>query len=285
MATKFAKATKANKRLKMMLFGPAGVGKTTAAIQFPRPAVIDTEKGSVNDQYVDAINARGGGVIHTGDFDEMAASITNLIKEPEQYQTLIIDPFTVVYSDLLDKAAAKVGTDFGRHYGEADKRVRHLLRLLNRLDMNVVITCHSKIVYGENLTKLGNTFDGYKKLDFLFDLVIELEKRGKERVGIVRKSRIETFPDGDVFPFSYDAIADRYGREILERDAVAVELASHENVLELERLLGILNTPATVTEKWLDKADAETFAEMPQASIVACIEYLKAQVNKDQKVS
>jgi ribosomal protein S20 len=31
------------------------------------------------------------------------------------------------FSSAVDKAAKKVGTDFGRHYGEADKRMRHLL--------------------------------------------------------------------------------------------------------------------------------------------------------------
>ena len=31
------------KRLKMFMFGPAGVGKTTAAIQFPKSYIIDGE--------------------------------------------------------------------------------------------------------------------------------------------------------------------------------------------------------------------------------------------------
>jgi hypothetical protein len=35
-----------DKRLKAMFFGAAGVGKTTAAIQFPAPYLIDTERGA-----------------------------------------------------------------------------------------------------------------------------------------------------------------------------------------------------------------------------------------------
>jgi len=34
------------KRLKMFMFGPAGVGKTTAAIQFPNSYIIDAERGT-----------------------------------------------------------------------------------------------------------------------------------------------------------------------------------------------------------------------------------------------
>ena len=96
--------------------------------------------------------------------------------------------------------------------------------------MNVIITCHSKNGYGQDLSVLGQTYDGYKKLDYLFDLVFEIQKRGKERVGLIKKSRIESFPDGETFTFSYDEIATRYGREILERVAIAQELAEVEQV-------------------------------------------------------
>ena len=34
------------KRLKLFVYGPAGVGKTVAALQFPNSYLIDTEKGS-----------------------------------------------------------------------------------------------------------------------------------------------------------------------------------------------------------------------------------------------
>src|SRR6185503_5096019 len=134
----------------------------------------------------------------------------------------------LLYNDLLEKAERKVGSEFGRHYGEANKRMKQLLNLLLRLDMNVIITSHSKNEYGQNLAVLGQTFDCYKKLDYLFDLVFEIQKRGKERVGLIKKSRIESFPDGEQFPFSYDEIANRYGREVLERSAVAEVLATKE---------------------------------------------------------
>ena len=51
-----------------------------------------------------------------------------------------------------------------------------------------------------------------------------------ERVGVVRKTRIEAFPEGEVFPFCYQEIASRYGREVLERDSVAQELATPDQI-------------------------------------------------------
>jgi hypothetical protein len=278
MASKFVKPSKEEKRLKAMFYGPAGVGKTTAAIQFPRPALIDTEKGAVNDAYVDQLNKVGGVVMQTSDFGEMLDAVTGLVKDPGDIQTVIIDPITVVYNDLLAKAERKVGSEFGRHYGEADKHMKHLVNLLPRIDTNVIITCHAKNVYGDGMKIEGRTFDGYKKLDYLFDLVFEIDKRGQQRVGIVKKSRVAGFTDGEVFPFSYDTIADRYGRAIIERAGVGEVLATPEQVAEMERLTKLLKLPDETVDKWLDKAKAESFAEMPSDAAAKCIAFMLQQV-------
>jgi hypothetical protein len=128
------------------------------------------------------------------------------------------------------------------------------------------------------LSVLGQTFDCYKKLDYLFDFVFEIQKRGTNRVGLVKKSRIEAFPDTDTFTFSYDEIAQRYGRHILERDAVAQELASVEQVAEMMRLIDLLKVPVETYQKWLDKATSETWADMQKDSIQKCIDHLKAKI-------
>lgn len=266
------------KRLKALFYGGAGVGKTTAAISFPKPYLIDTEKGAENEQYVKLISDAGGVVFQTSDFNEMLEEVKNLISEKHDYKTLIIDPLTTVYNDLLDKAAVKVGTEFGKHYGEANKSMKHLLNLLIRLDMNVIITSHAKNEYGDNLKVLGTTYDCYKKLDYLFDLVFEIQKRGKDRVGIVKKSRIATFADGEQFPFSYSSIASKYGKEVLERDAVPVILATIEQVSELNRLIELFKVPEEIYRKWLDKAEAENLSEMSTENIQKCIDSLNKKL-------
>lgn len=281
MALRGVKPEAIQKRLKALFYGGAGAGKTTAAISFPAPYLIDTEKGAENEQYVKRLSDRGGVVFQTSDFDELVAEVTALLTEKHEFKTLIIDPLTTLYNDLLDKSAEKVGTEFGRHYGEANKKMKHLLNLLLRLDMNVIITSHAKNEYGQNLSVLGQTFDCYKKLDYLFDLVFEVQKRGKQRVGMVKKSRIESFPDGETFPFSYEEIAQRYGGDILERESVAESLATPEQADELKRLIDLLKVPSELVQKWLDKAKSETFEEMPESSILKCIEHLQSKIKGD----
>lgn len=271
------------KRLKVLLFGPAGVGKTTAAIQFPRPYLIDTERGAENDQYVKALKNAGGAYFSTTDPTELITEVTSLLSEKHDYQTVIIDPLTVIYNDLLDRAAADVGTDFGKHKGPADRTIKHMLNLLLRLDMNVIVTSHAKPKWErtkdakgkDTVIEAGQTFDCYGRLDYLFDLVFEIAKRGKDRVGIVRKTRIEAFPESEVFPFSYDEIANRYGRDILERSATPQQLATPEQVSELTALLAAVGLASDTIEKWMDKYKAETLAEMPAEPVQKYIEHLR----------
>ncbi len=283
MALRGKKPETIEKRLKALFYGIAGAGKTMASIQFPAPYLIDTEKGAENDQYIDILKKAGGAIFQTTDFEELISEIMSLLTEKHEYKTLIIDPLTTLYNDLLDKSAKKVGTEFGRHYGEANKSMKHLMTLLMRLDMNIIITSHAKNEYGNNLVVLGSTFDCYKKLDYLFDLVFEVQKRGKERVGLVKKSRIKSFPEGDIFPFGYDEIANRYGRHILEKETQTEDLASEIQIIEIQRLIELLKIPEETIAKWLDKAEASNFSEMNADKIQKCIDHLKTTITGEQQ--
>jgi hypothetical protein len=257
----------------MFMFGPAGVGKTTAAIQFPNSYIIDGERGTEN--YDKLITESGSVVYQTTDINEVVQEVKSLLTEKHDFRTLVIDPITPVYNDLLDKCEVQVGADFGRHYGAANKTMKRLANLIMNLDMNVIITAHAKTEYGQNLAKIGYTFDGWRQLDYWFDLVVELGKKGKRRMARVAKTRIETFPDEDVFEWSYDAIKKRYDASILEREAQQVALASGEQVRELTGLLNIVRLPEGLVDKWLSKAQVETWEDMPAETIVKCIEYVK----------
>src|SRR5579872_1423562 len=105
MALRGVKPKMLQKRLKALFYGSSGVGKTTAAISFPRPYLIDTERGAENEQYVRLIEKNGGAVFQTTDFDELIKEVKALLTTRHNYKTLIIDPLTTLYNDLLDKSA------------------------------------------------------------------------------------------------------------------------------------------------------------------------------------
>jgi hypothetical protein len=285
MALRGVKPKTVQKRLKALFFGQAGVGKTTAAIQFPSAYLIDTERGAENDQYVQHLENSGGLYFHTTDFDEMIREVMTLLTEKHDRQTLIIDPLTVPYNAELDKEAKRLaskedpsGTAFARHKQVPDRKVKHLLNLLLRLDMNVIITSHAKGEWKNGAPTGTDTFDCYGKLDYLFDLVFQIQKRGKERVGVVRKTRCQGFEEGEVFPFSYEEIALRYGRDVLERTATPEQIASAEQVADIRRLVEVLKVSSDTTDKWLDKAGAERWEEMPAEAIQKCIDHLNKTI-------
>jgi hypothetical protein len=261
------------KRLKLFMFGPAGVGKTTAAIQFPNSYIIDAERGTEN--YDKLITASGSSVFQTTDVNEVLQEVKSLLTEKHDFRTLVIDPITPIFNDLLDKCETQVGADFGRHYGAANKTMKRLANLIMNLDMNVIVTAHAKAEYGQNLAKIGYTFDGWKQLDYWFDLVVELGKKGKKRMARVAKTRIETFPDEDVFEWSYDAIKKRYDASILEREAQQVALATPDQVREIKELLHVVRLPEGLVDKWLSKAQVDTFEDMPAETLNKCIDYVK----------
>jgi len=272
---KFKTPSKTSKRLKFMLFGLPGVGKTTAAIQFPRPALIDTERGSENDQYVDIIRNAGGGVLSTTSFDEVVQQVRSLASEKHDYKTLIIDPITVLYDGLADMWEKRVGNSFSAHRAAAKRDFNRLNALLQTLDMNVVFTSHAKNEWLNGDMTGRMVYDGPKGVDYWMDLLIEVQRRGEERTAKVFKSRISSLPVDDEFKFSYDEIAHRYGRETLERGVVPIEFATEEQVNELESLIAKHSEGPALVGKLLKRAKCETFVDFTNDQIGKAIQWLK----------
>src|SRR3990167_357124 len=179
------------KRLKLLVYGPPGVGKTIAALQFPNSYIIDTEKGS--DFYFEIIKKNGSVLFQSVNPDEIREEIKELLTTKHEYKTLLIDPITQVYNAIQEKwtrifeknTNSKAGEiqDFGmRYWGKVKSEMKSMQRMILALDMNVIITSHQKDVYGANFSKIGTTFDSMRGDDYLFDLIFQIEKIGEKRI-------------------------------------------------------------------------------------------------------
>jgi len=265
------------KRLKLFMFGDAGVGKTTSACMLPSPYIIDGERGT--DNYADLITKAGGAVLQTTDMDEVINEVRLLRTEKHSYKTLVIDPITPLYYDLVEKCELRVGSEWGRHYGEANKVMRRLVNLLMDLDMNVIMTAHSKAVYGDEMKKTGITFDGWKRLDYIFDLVLELRKKTPtKRYASVVKTRINSFPDGDTFEWTYGAIAKRYDLKEIERKATVIELAIPEQIATISKLVTNITGGEELVAKWLKKVNVEIITDLTKVQATGIITALKKKI-------
>lgn len=279
--------TAAPSKPKMLIFGKPGVGKTWGSLDFPSCYYIDTEGGADLYHYTDKLKKAGG--VYMGpedgslDFPTVIEQFQALATEKHQFKTVILDSVTKLYNTAIANEAERLGDKnaFGADKKPAIAYMRRLVAWVNRMDMNVLFIAHSKSEWGNDgkgdRVEIGQTFDCWDKLEYELHLALEIIKQGPTRKARVRKSRLQGFPDADVFEWSYPKFSERYGKDIIEKTSENIVLATKEQVEEINRLLSIVNTPQATVDKWKAAAGAETFSEFTtdQASGV-----IKALTNK-----
>ena len=84
-----------------------------------------------------------------------------------------------------------------------------------------------------------------------------------------------------MFEWNYDAIADRYGREILEREAGTVQLATEDHVQRFKQLLGQLSD-TECKRLGIDRAltGVTDIADMLDERIVKGIELIESHLRQ-----
>lgn len=295
MALRAVKPELKSKRLKMLVYGPAGIGKTTAAIQFPQSYIFDSEKGS--SWYSETIGKVGSVVLDTSNVDIIREELEELLTTKHEYRTVIIDPITQVYNSCQEKWTrvferyAKTQKeaeiqDFGpRYWGRVKAEMKSIDRLLMSLDMNVIITSHQKDIYGPGMQKIGVGPDTKKGDEYLFDLVFELRKDAGKRMAVTIKERAEIgkskFPPE--FEWSYDNFLKFYGSETIEKVSSPVVLASEAEVKKLNDLLSIVHLEEGTVSKWLSKLDVDDFSQAKSDDVNKCIAFVQKKLSQIQE--
>lgn len=274
-------------KIKAVIYGKSGVGKTMLALEFPTPFYFDVEGGAKGPQYREILKKSGGGYMGTEEgtlsFDTLFDQMQALATEKHPYKTLIVDSLTKLFQTAIAQEAERLGDKdaFGASKKPAVAAMRRLLMWASRLDMNILFICHETaewgLVKGER-AEIGRMPDIWDKAVYDLDLAIEAQKRGPQRVAIVRKTRLLAFPDGETFPLKYDEFAARYGKESVEGDVASITLALPAQVEEVTKLLDLVKIPETDIEKWFSKAGVATFAEMTNDQIAAVINFLKKKI-------
>lgn len=118
------------KPLKLVIYGPEGIGKTTFASKFPWPVFIDTE-GSTNHMDVARFEP-------PRTWDAILEDVRSLVADPAGYQTLVLD--TADWAVRLCETAVcmregKKGIEdfgYGKGYVYAKEEFGKLLDLMER---------------------------------------------------------------------------------------------------------------------------------------------------------
>ena len=216
-------------RFKIMLEGPPGGGKSTAAIQVPDNYIIDMEKGT--SRYYKTIQKNRGKVVQTKDWRVVEDEIQCLATEKHPFKTVTLDPITVYWElvqELWDSKFVAAQTredllqDFGmRFWVKVKKQYRRLRKILMDLDMNVILIAHEIDKYSGQQV-VGTKPDSDKKDEFALDFTFRLVKENNKYVAYTLKQRIDigdqVFPDK--FIWSYDNLTKFYGKDALEKETL-----------------------------------------------------------------
>ncbi len=271
-------------KVKMLVAGNPGCGKTWFALDWPMPYLIDAEGGAVREQYQNKLKKVNGLYFGqgqgAGNFSDVIEEVKTLATTTHDRKTLIIDSFSHLYLEEAARAEEKIGNDFGRDKKEANKPTRQLMRWINKCDMNVILVAHNKAKWvrkGTEIFQEGNTFDGYSKLEYDLDLYIEILPGYKNF--IIKKSRIESLPQEQTMPLSYKNFAEIYGAEIIEADVKPANMASKKQIKQIKEMVEALNVMPEQVEKWWKKVDVEDWEEMTFEQIDSLIKNLNKKIN------
>lgn len=269
--------------LKCVIFGESGVGKTWLSLMFPKPYFIDTEGGAKLKHYQNRLEESDGAYFGpedgAGDFGTIIHEMHTLASEKHEFKTLVIDSLTKPYNTIISNEAERLGDKnaFAADKKPAIAKVRGLINAMDRLDMNTFIICHEKAKWagGEQAGWDENIWDG---LRYEIDLTLRIVRQAGKRFAIVCKSRLLGFPDGDRFEATYEEIVARYGKDYIEANSIPVELATIEQVKEVENLLAVLKVEDKEIDKWHLRAKADSFSEYRTEDLNKLIIYLKSKI-------
>jgi hypothetical protein len=131
-----------------LIYGAEGRGKTTLASKFPKPVALLLERGVPAGVTIDAIDG-------VTTYEHVIESLRELIKDPQGYQTLIIDTVDSLEPMLLADVCAKNNwrnietPSYGKGYVAADAEWQRFIRgvtaLRDKHNMTVVMVAHSTI--------------------------------------------------------------------------------------------------------------------------------------------
>jgi hypothetical protein len=214
-------------RLKCLVMGDAGTGKTITALSFPNPAVVDAEDGTLHYGKYKKFHR-----ISTNDITIIKSVIDELLADPQGFKTFVVDPFNMVYDALVNKIESRMKVKTGNpaytiqpiDYKFVKSEVRSFINKLLSLDMNIIVTTGVAVEYAKEgfMQATGKTKpEGPKAFDKPFDVVLELyfSEDGK-RMAKVRKDRTNSLPP--VFEYTYEPFVEYIGIEGLEREPILI---------------------------------------------------------------
>ncbi len=145
-----------NGAIKVCVYGPEGIGKSTFAAQFPEPIFIDTEGSTAHMDVARTPRPKS--------FTELQLQVDYFIQHSGELKTLVIDTGDWAERLNLEEICAQMqikgieDVAYGRGYtfaAEAFGRLLDKLETLKQKGVNIVINCHAMMRKFEQPDEMG----------------------------------------------------------------------------------------------------------------------------------
>jgi hypothetical protein len=277
---------------KMMLYGKPDTDKSKFACEFPASVYIDTEDGAVESEYVKSLNDSKslyfGKADGSQNLKEVIDQVKALIVAPGDRQSLVIDSVSKSLDVSDSEEQERMGDKddpFSSYKKAGVRQMRRLVSLLGQLDMNVLLVAHAKDKWegqGKERKLVGTTFDAWAKLGHEMNLQCESQRVGAVTFMRVFRSKYACLIRGQEIPMSYEAFAKAYGKDVMERKAEGLVLATKDQVEEILKMTGILKTEQDELDSWLNKAGAEEIVDLSKEHATKLIEFLNKKLKGEK---
>ena len=293
MAIKAKKPILKEARFQAVVYANRGVGKTHFCCSFPNSYYIDTEGLEKHPHFVEMLINNGSDVARINELGEIITEVKTLLSTKHDYRTLIIDsitfPFHLLASMEADRLAKKSkdgseGTEFGANLAKAKRQTFELGMLLSRLDMNVIVTAHEKVKYEKGI-EVGKISDVNEKMEYALGSVLNLRRQGEKIKAMVDKSRYTGLPTNKFIDFDngYEMLCTMLGRDLFEKEATPETLATKDQLLELKRLVDILNVPEDWLNKRIASCRASNIDQLSEKDMQDLLDLMIERVTKKEK--
>lgn len=310
----FRPAEKVEPKIKALVFGGPGIGKTYFALSSPgKVAVIDTEGGTAF--YAGRKGLSAFDVLPTKSFSDVKRAVEFLAAGGHGYETLVIDPVTIIYETLQGSALLRrVEINKRRHRGatevdEADleqldwgrikRNYKQLMTALVNLPLHVIVTAREKEETRRNpqtgdFEQTGRMKpDAEKGTAYYFDIVLHLAPRGEDgRQAVVTKDRTDSHPLGAILPDPtfgslFDKVLKRKGSaqravpddaEAAARDAASEEQAERPTASAIGTMLEWFEAAGKDPAEVLAQMQLESWEDASALQVARLTEKARAAV-------
>lgn len=258
MRNPFMLAKPVQKKLKILLYGASGTGKTLASLTFPKCAYIDAEGGA--DLYAGRPGIQDFHILRTKGLSQLEQAISFIEQDKgATFETLIIDPITVFYD--VEKQALTERNKNKRmdmqEWTKLNNRMKSVYNRLTNLPTHVIIIAREANEYegeGFNLKKVGFKPDADKSLPYLVDFSIRMLP---DHTGVIDKSRGYQFGNnGKIEKVQWSAF-EPIANQFIDGDVIQYESEDEAGEKEAKRMSDRENAEAFYNQ-WVKVEHPET---------------------------